>query len=300
MLAGADFETYGYADVIPIYFYGALGNIASEENSDGEAQYKHTIKLGDLLPYLTLWGRVGQEYSEVDGCKIDQLELSFEGNQPLAFGVTAMGISGKRLLEKFPGNTDPSCFDGYFTTAGGVFKLDTSSETPQEAPVVSGSLTLANSCAAEPLAGKVSAGDVEEGKLTTSGTITVKPENLDLYWAMVTGEAKGTTPTSKIVYGSFEWVFEHSQNPNYKLTITSGRVPFNAEYPSVDPAGGAAQMDFTFDDIGITEASGSPITVVVLNDVEKYVDPAAAAMLRSKNPKIAKPAAVAEAKTAKE
>lgn len=269
VISGVDYETYGYADVVPLYFYGAMGNIVSSSSSSG-AQYEHVVTLGDTIPYLTFWGRIGDEFTRTDGCKIDTLEMSFEGNAPLEFGITCIGLDSEMGLANFPGNVDPSCFDGYFVPTGGTFKLDTASATPAEAPVVSGSLSLANACTAEPLAGRVNPGSVDEGKLTASGSIAVKPEDLSLYKRMVTGSESGTKPSGKMVYGSFEWTFEHSQNPDYKLKIESGRVPFSAEFPEVDPSGGAAQIEFSFDDIGVNSPSGSPIKVTVTNDVEKY------------------------------
>lgn len=268
---GVDYETYGYADVLPLYFYAAMGNIASASATG--AKYKHTVTLGDILPYLTIFGRIGQEYTCVAGCKLDELELSFEGNSPLSFGVTCIGLDATLGLTSFPGSVDPSCFSGYFVPTGGTFKIHTASNVPVEAPVTAGSLTLSNSCTADPLAGRVTPGDVEEGKLTTSGSITVKPDDMSLYKQMITGSSNGTKPSGKMVYGSFEWNFEHSQNPNYKLKITSGRVPFTAEFPDVNPSGGAASMQFSFDDIGVESANGTPLTVIIENDTAKYGKP---------------------------
>lgn len=268
---GVDYETYGYADVIPLYFYAAMGAINSTANAEGASQYKHTITLGDLLPYLTFWGRIGSEYTKTTGAKLDTLEMSFEGNAPLSFGVTCIGMDAELGLDSIPNEVDPSCFDGYFVPTDGRFLLDTAGDNPAEALVLSGSLSLSNSCETSFAAGQIVPGDVEEGKLTTSGSITVKPDDLSLYKRMVTGSDDGTKPSGKIVYGSFEWYFEHSKNPDWKLTIKSGRVPFTAEFPDVDPAGGAAEMEFSFDDIGIASANGTPIEVIVENDVADYL-----------------------------
>lgn len=270
IVPGVDFETYGYGDVLPLYLYGVMGKIVSSTNDEGEAKYKHVVTLGDILPYLTFWGRIGQEYTRVDGGKIDTLELEFEGNNPLSWGVTVLGIDAELGLDGFPGEIDPSCFDGYFVTTGGKFWLDTASDTPAEAPVVSGSLSLANSCTAEPLAGMVTPGDVEEGKLVSSGSVTVKPNDMRLYRRMITGSDEGTKPTGDMVYGSFDWKFRHNKNPNWELEIKAERVPFTAEFPDVDPEGGAAQVEFSFDDIGIASRDGSPVTAIIRNDTKTY------------------------------
>lgn len=265
---GLDFETYGYSDVLPLYFFGAMGNIVSEATSDG--LHKHTVTLGDLLPYLTFWGRIGNEYTRTDSCKVDQIEMEFEGNAPLSFGITVIGMGAQLGLDSFPADIDPSCFDGYFVPTGGTFKVETAGASPAVAPVKGGSLALANSCKADPLAGEVTPGDVEEGKLVSSGKVTVKPDDMALYRKMVTGSTSGTAPSGGMVYGSFEWSFTHSKNPKHTLTISASRVPFTADFPEVDPEGGAAEMEFSFDDIGVEARGGSPVTVTIVNETATY------------------------------
>ena len=272
IIPGADFDTYGYADVLPLYYYAAMGAITSSANAGSgmTGYYDHVITLGDLLPYLTVWGRIGGEYTKVAGCKVDQIEMEFEGNKPLEFGVTLLGLAATFGLESIPGNIDPSCFSGYFVPTGGTFKIDTASGTPAVAPVLGGNLTLANNCKADPLAGSVTPGDVEEGKLTSSGSVTVKPDDMTLYRKMVTGASDGTSPTGQMVYGSFEWNFTHSKDSKCTLKVQATNVPFTAEFPDVDPAGGAAEVEFSFDNIGLASRSGSPVTVTITNDVASY------------------------------
>lgn len=271
IVPGLDYETYGYADVLPLYFYAAMGNIASTAVSEGTSAAKHIITLGDTLPYLTFWGRIGGEYTRVDGGKVDTLELEFEGNSPLSFGVTVIGMTAELGMSQFPGSVDPSCFDGYFVPTGGSFMLDTAGGAPAKAAVLSGSLSLSNSCAADPLAGEVMPSDVTEGKLTSSGKVKVKPDSMELYRKMVTGSASGTKPTGDMVYGSFQWDFRHSKNSAMTLSIVAKHVPYKADFPEVDPDGGAADIEFSFADIGIESKIDSPVTVTICNDTPKYV-----------------------------
>lgn len=266
---GVDFETYGYSDVIPLYFLACMGNITSSKNTGGAAN-KHICTLGDILPYLTFWGRIGQEYTRTDGCKVDQIEMDFEGNSPLSFGITVIGMDAELGLSGFPDSVDPSCFDGYYVPTGGTFKIDTASATPLEAPVTKGNLSLSNSCTSDALAGQVTPGDVVEGKLSTSGSVTVRPDDMKLYRKMLTGTETGTKPTGKMVYGSFIWEFKHSKLPDHTMTVEALRVPFTCEFPSVDPEGGAAELDFSFDNVGVDSRDGSPVTITFLNDTASY------------------------------
>jgi len=272
VVPGADFDTYGYADAMTLYLYAAMGDISSAANSGSgmSGYYDHVVTLGDVLPYLTLWGRIGGEYTKVAGCKVSQVEMDFEGNKPLDFGITLLGIAATFGLSAFPGSVDPSCFDGYFIPTGGTFKIDTASGTPAVAPITKGNLKLDNSCAAISVAGQVEPADIEEGKLTSSGSITVKPEDLTLYRKMVTGSGTGTAPTGAIVLGSFELNFKHSKDAKCSLKIEASNVPFTADFPEVAPSGGAAEMQFSFENIGLASSSGSPVTVTVTNTVASY------------------------------
>lgn len=265
---GVDFDTYGYADSLPMYFYGVLGSIASA--ASGEL-FKHTIRLGDTLPYFTFWGRIGSEYTKTIGCKIDQLEMEFEGNKPLSFGVTGIGMGAELGLASIPGTGDVSGFDGYFVPTGGTFKVNTASGTPVAANVMKGALSLSNSCETSQFAGQITPGAVDEGKLKTSGSITVKPDDMSAYKAMITGSTTGTTPTGVMVYGSFEWTFKHSKDTALTMTVKASRVPFTCDFPEVNPDGGAAELEFSFDDIGVESANGTPITIEIINRVESYV-----------------------------
>lgn len=268
IIPGLDFETYGYSDVLPLYFYGVLGNIATTKQ---ESLYKHIITLGNALPYLSFWGRLGDEYNLTSGCKIDKLEMEFEGNSPLTFGITTIGLDATMGIKSMPGSVEPSCFDGYYMSTGGTFKIDTASNNPAEADVLSGSLAFANSCKADTVAGRITPGDVCEGMSTASGKIKVKPDDMKLYNSIVTGSATGTKPTGEMVYGSFSWDFTHSKNKQHTLNITAKHVPFTAEYPDVDPDGAAAEMEFSFADIGIESKDDSPVTITIVNGTEKYI-----------------------------
>lgn len=269
---GVDFETYGYADVIPLYFFSAMGSIASVASTKA-GYFDHTIKLGDVLPYLTFWGRIGNEDITVtDSAKIDQLELSFDGNTPLAFGVTAVGCKAHFMdgVKNIPGDVDPSCFDGYFVCTDGSFKLDTAGDTPIESFVTAGNISLGNSITEYRKAGQVMPDDVAEKRLTTSGSITAKPDDLSEYRKLITGDAHGEVPSGTIVYGSFDLTFVHSKDADMSLRVTATHVPFNCEFPSVDPEGDAATLDFAWDNIGIESRDGSPITVIVTNKTAAY------------------------------
>lgn len=40
--------------------------------------------------------------------------------------------------------------------------------------------------------------------------------------------------------------------------------------PEVNPEGGSAEVEFSADDIGIASSDGTPVTITVINKVERY------------------------------
>ncbi|MFR3876802.1 MAG: hypothetical protein ACLTYW_00110 [Collinsella sp.] len=77
------------------------------------------------------------------GCKIDTLSFSFEGNAPLDIGITAAGIDAA-LFGGWSGETEPSCFDGYFIPTNGVFKFSPTTR-PHRGAGDQGEFELSNS-----------------------------------------------------------------------------------------------------------------------------------------------------------
>lgn len=271
---GVDFETLAYADSLALYFLAAMGNIVSTPAEGKDGYYKHVITLGSVLPLLTFWGQIGdtaqKTVHKVDGCKIDTLGLTFEGNAPLDISVTAAG-NDATLFQSWAGVVNPSCFDGYFVPTGGDFQIDTASKTPGDVTVTQGSFEMSNSLEAKRAAGQVVPTILAEGKLTTSVNMTVVPDDFSLMRKCLTGAADGTKVSSKIVYGSALWKFTHSADPNCTLDVAFTNVPWNFEMPEVDPEGNVAEVEFSADDIGIDSADGTPVTITIVNKVAQYI-----------------------------
>lgn len=271
---GVDFETLAYADSLALYCLAAMGNIVSTPVEGKKGYYKHVITIGSVLPLLTFWGQIGdtaqKTVHKVDGCKIDTLGLTFEGNAPLDISVTAAGIDAT-LFQSWAGVVNPSCFDGYFVPTGGDFQIDTASKTPGDVTVTQGSFEMSNSLEAKRAAGRAVPTILAEGKLTTSVNMTVVPDDFSLMRKCLTGAADGTKVSSKIVYGSALWKFTHSSDPNCTLAVAFTNVPWNFEMPEVDPEGNVAEVEFSADDIGIDSANGTPVTITIVNKVAQYI-----------------------------
>lgn len=265
-----NFETLGYADVIPLYYYAALGNIASGAGAKS-GTYKHIVTLGDTLPSITLWGQVGADnFGRTDGCKVSSLNLELTGNEPARWSAE---LTGKNLtfLDATPfGSVDPSCFDGYFVPTEGTFLLDTAGSEPAAAVITQASIGISNDVEAFRGLGQVMPSSIGEKKLTVSPSFTVVPDDITPYREMVTGSATGTTPSGRMVYGSARVVLQHSVNPDWTIEFDIPRIPFTADFVDVDPDGGNGEFTFTADSAYAASAGGTPVTVTITNGVESY------------------------------
>lgn len=282
--ANPNFNTLGYADVIALYYYAALGNIVSSAataadmpaGASPDGYFKHVITMGRALPNLTVWGQVGSDnYGVTEGCKLNNLGCEFTGNEPLAFSVEAIGKDAEFLdADPFTGK-DPSCFNGYFVPTDGTFQLDTAGSTPEDAVVMSGSVTIGNDCEGSRACGKVFAAEVGEGKCSVSPSFTVVPDNILPYRKMVTGSETGLRPVARIVYGSYHLAFSHSEDPNCTLQFDGDRVPFSADFVEVDPDGRSGEFTFQSDASYVASKDASPVKVTIVNKVASYPLPTA-------------------------
>lgn len=261
-------ECRAYADAVGLWLLAALGRV---ETTGSAAPYTHEFAMGDSLPYLTVWGQVGtSDFTRATGVKVDELELSFDGNAPLDVSVQTMGVGGELGLSSIPGSAEPSCFEGYFVPVDGEFKLETLGGEPADAIVTAASVAVSNNLEAVTAAGKVTPSEIAERKCTVSGSVSVLPDDMALYRKMVTGSATGTSLTGKVVYGSFSLKFTHTANPDWSLLVEASRVPFNADYIEVDPDGGDGVVEFSFDEALVGGRGESPVAVTLVNGVASY------------------------------
>ena len=263
-------EALCYPDAIGLYLYAALGEVTSAaEGSEG--LYKHVFKMGNVLPYLTLWSQVGVDnFTRADGCKCSQLQISATGNEHLAMTANFMGIDAQVGIDAIPGDMDPSCYEGKFTTTDCTFKIDTASATPAEALVADCTFTFANSTSALTALGRVMPRDIADGNLSAGVTVTTIPDDITQYKKMVTGSDSSTSISGKVVLGSVYAKFNFSDNDKYYIEFEIDHVPFTAEYPSVDPEGNEGTIQFTCDAAIITSPTESPVTVTLVNGTESY------------------------------
>lgn len=261
-------DTLCYPDVIGLYLYAALGEVTSQAEEDN---YKHVFTMGQTLPYLTLWSQVGtNNFTMASGCKCSQLQISATGNEHLQANASFIGIGAEVGISAIPGDLSASCYGGKYTTTDCTFKLDTASGTPVDALVSDCTFTIANGTTALTSLGRVMPRDIADGNLSAGVSVTTIPDDITQYKKMITGSASSTDITGKVVMGSVYAKFVSTDNPDWYIEFEMDHVPFTADYPSVEPEGAEATIQFTCDAAIISAAGESPITVTVVNGTERY------------------------------
>lgn len=273
-----------YPDVFGAYLYAALGHVESTPVPDKSGYHKHIFTMGADIPYLTVWGQIGTDgFVRADGCKVNTLELTATGNEHLAMSAELMGIGGEVGIKSIPGNKEPSCYGGKYTTTDCEFKLDAAGESPKDALVAEAGFTIGNNCAGMSSLGRAMPRDISTGNMSVGVKVTTIPDNLKEYQKMVTGSESVTKVSSKVVMGSVHAKFHHTDDVEQTLEIDVKHCPFTADFPEVDPEGNEATIEFSCDTAIIKAAAESPITITLVNKVQSYTSPAAAAaMVRKK------------------
>ena len=265
-------ESLCYPDVFGLYLYAGLGAVTTTA-ADTSGYYKHVFTMGADLPYLTVWGQVGNDgITRTDGCKVGTLEISATGNEHLAMTASLAGIDGEVGLDTIPGDAKSVCYDGKLTTTDCEFKLDASSETPAEALVSEASFTIENNTSGQTSLGRAMPRDIANGNLNFGVSVTTIPDNINEYKKMVTGSLDNTKVSSKVVMGSVYAKFMHTDDPNIYVEIAVNHIPFTAEFPEVDPEGSEATIQFSTDSAIITAAGESPVTITLVNKTASYTD----------------------------
>lgn len=259
-IPGAEFTMRAHPKTIGLYLYAALGAI----NTTGAGPYTHAITLGPDLPYLSLFGKQNTDMYRIPDAKIDQLSLSWSGNEPLECSVQALGCELDVQATWTP--TVDDAIASYWTPVGGTFQLDIDGTTLAAAKVTGGEIQIANNAQPILLSGVITPDDVAVGAQTIDVSLEMTPADLADWRTVVTGSPAGANVQGTPVYGSFSVVFVNGTDT---LTIACTRVPFLIDFPDADPAGGA--LTITAAGLVVQPTAGTtPITATVVNGQTSY------------------------------
>lgn len=260
--AGVDFTGPAFIKSCGLWLLAAIGG----DVVTGAGPYTHTITPANVLSYLTAWGWLDGNYARVRDLLVDEVELSWQGDEPVQMKVTGMGT----VLD-WPGTFTVVTDDtksAYFVPAGGTFKVDAGSGTAVVAKITGGSIKISNGVSVIRLSGSIVPDDVALGRQDYEVGLTLVPADLTDWRKTVTGTGAGTTVQETPVYGALDVTFKSNVGTE-TLQITAPRVPFLADFPSSDPAGGPVEVELSGTPV-LPTGAGSAITAVLINSQATY------------------------------
>lgn len=264
------FRTRCYAGSTGLFLYGALGAISTS----GAGPYTHTITPGAVPPWLTTWSELDNGgsaaiYKSTD-TMIDELTLSWSGNEPPEFDVSMLGITPTFTGNTFvPTTNETNNLPGagqYIAPGGGTFKYDIDSATAVAASIESGSVKIANTLTPLMLPGTLAPSDMLVEAQAITWSLEVLIANLDDWRALITGSAGGTTVSTADIFGSAEVKFVDGSN---NFTLGGTRIGWKATPLSVDPGNKAARMRFDGQEF-LSSVGANTFTATVINTTTSY------------------------------
>lgn len=264
---GAGFDLLVMPNSIGTLLFLLAGNTVNNGYSvSGTDPYTHEFKAGDALSYGTLWAQYGTDFYSLADAKLNELEFSWEGPGSLKARAAILGKTLTFGLAEIPsGGTDERPASGLFRGHGGTFTVDSAS-----ALVKSGSIRFTNNVEALHGSDDVEPNDVFEGMVAAEASLTVVPENLNLWRKIVTGSTSGTTPAATPYFGNLSVKFVKDTDTD--LTIAISNLKFACEVPEANPEGGPAEL--ALEGMMSAPVSGDPWTITLKNAHADY-DPAA-------------------------
>ena len=254
----SEWGTVATPSIIGFLLFCALG---ADAVTGAGAPFSHSFTPFDDLPWVTMFGRYGSNYTSIADCKLDELELSWEKAGALKAKCKWLGITPSVLGAPFVATTTERIGTGYMDAAGGTFLIDAGA-----AVVTGGSVKFANHLDQVMASGAVVPNDVFPGKLDVDTSLKVVPDDVLAWRKYLTGAVGGAAPQTVPYYGalSLKWVMD----ANTDLTASGPRVKFLTRFPESSAAGGPAEI--TVEGKFAQPAAGAAVTALLRNAVAAY------------------------------
>lgn len=262
VINGVDLKGPAYSKALGLYLLGGLGTDVCATGTPNI----HTYATANLLPYLTLFQKLGGITTAVKDCKIDELSLSWDGRKPVELGVKATGTNLSYPASGFPATTDETGSEAFLIPVGGTFQYDLDGAILGTCRVAKGELALKNNTDPVELSATIEPDDVEEGLQEHSVKLTVVPDDLLDFRTCVTGSPTGTSAAGTPPIGSFSLLFKENGSATGQLLVTASKVAFGCDFPEAEPKGGAVQIELA----GIPVGGPSPVVYALSNAQASY------------------------------
>ena len=238
-------------------------NLAGGAAAGSGGTYSHVITPAATVPWATVFGKKDTDLKAAVDCKLDELKLEWEGNQPIKVNCTWAGCDADYAASDYTPGLDEALLN-YFRgihLSTATIDLDGNGYTG-DAAILSGSLTIKRNLTADIYSGSLLAGDIFEAALEIDVELKVRVPDLLPVRLLLTGAVGGTAITGTVPYGEFDLVFADTPD---SLELTASRVAWKAGEPDADPKGGPAELTLTGRCYGSV-----PLTATVVNTHASY------------------------------
>ena len=237
-------------------------NLAGGAAAGGGGAYTHEVTPAAELPWCTVFGKKDGDRKAASDCKLDELKIEWEGNQPLKVTSTWAGVDATWSASEYVPGLDEALVDylkGINLT--GVLDLD-GTAYDGGAKILGGSVGIKRKLEADFYSGDLLAGNILEGALEVDVELKVRVPDLLPVRLLVTGAVDGTTPAEEVPYGSVSLTFAAGAA---SLAIEAEKIAWKASEPDADPKGGPAELTLQ------GRCYGNPVvTATVINTNETY------------------------------
>lgn len=257
---GLSIPTRLYPRSSGLLLYSALGAIASTPGTPNS----HVITPAATLPRLTAYGQMDTEYHQIADCKLDTLKIAW-ARGPVDVDATLKGVTWTGYTSSWTPTADESGVTR-FIAPGGTFQLHGRSNTPVDAAITGGVITISNNLVPIPLSKNIAPDDIFEAEQVIDVSFTLMPASTLDFRRAITDSDTGTTFSAQPVFGSFTVVFIIDPTLT-KLTLTGTRVAFTPNYPEADPAGGPVSYTMAG---RVKKPAASALTATLLNQTAGY------------------------------
>lgn len=242
---GGSPEFYARDTSIDFWLAAVLGSVVDS----GTTNFSHVITPTIALPYLTVWGMVGNAlWEKGTDLQVSELVIRADTGGPLTVSPTLMGLGITRLT------ADPSstAFPSMQIESGPVYNMNDSVGAitiggTVSAAISSFELTISNNLNLQQT-NSITPHDLSAGRLDVSLAFDMGFEDLTEYNKYAYGSAAGTTPQAAIFTQAMAFTFAHG---------TNNSIAFN--FPSV------SYEEFPVE----VQPDGSPIVVSVRARAER-------------------------------
>lgn len=250
-----------------------LQSIWATDTKTGAGPYTHTFSgLGGTQSWISFYDDFTNATKPMTYGKGVASSITFSADQdggPLKVGLSAVGQVPSQATYTV-GTTD-TLTNGYFAMqlSGSTIEID--NDTPDVNPssavtnVENFSITVNRNVAPAPTADSVTVANLQQGKVTTTGSMSFYYSTWQEWLGSYFGTVSGTAVSSTILYGALDLTFKHTVQAGWSFELYCPKVQFKIPNRKPNAAGDALKLDVELN--FAAPASGDRVQPILVNAV---------------------------------